>query len=101
LLSGKSVAILATPMKFLIDTNIIIPMEPASTLDFEINTPLAMEFHRLAANTGKVKVGTLAAISGVDEDLVVGIVSDAGPLTNEFQKQFVRFWPWYLPLGVI
>lgn len=39
-------------MKLLVDTNIIIPMEPASTLDFEVNTPLAMEFHRLSARTG-------------------------------------------------
>lgn len=38
-------------MKLLVDTNIIIPMEPASTLDFEVSTPLAMEFHRLVART--------------------------------------------------
>ena len=39
-------------MKLLVDTNIIIPMEPATTLDFEVNTPLATEFHRLAAISG-------------------------------------------------
>jgi hypothetical protein len=53
------------------------------------------------ANMGALKVGSLAALSGIAEDLVVGIVSDAGPLTNEWQKQYVRFWPWYLPLGHI
>ena len=39
-------------MKFLIDTNIVIPMELTSPLDVEINTPLALEFHKLAANSG-------------------------------------------------
>lgn len=58
--------------------------------------------HVSAANLGKVKVGSLAALSATDdEDLVVGIVSDAGPLTNEWSKQMVRFWPWYLPLGTV
>lgn len=39
-------------MKLLVDTNIIIPMEPVSTLDFAVNTSLATEFHRLATLTG-------------------------------------------------
>jgi hypothetical protein len=58
-----------------------------------VNTP--------GADKGKVTAtgATLLALSGGDSDCVVGIVSDNGPLTNEWQKQFVRFWPWYLPLG--
>ena len=34
-------------MKFLIDTNIVIPLEPASIFDLEINTEVASEFIRL------------------------------------------------------
>jgi len=30
-------------------------------------------------------------------DQICGIVSDASPLTNEFQKQVVRFWTTYIP----
>ena len=41
-------AIVKYSMNFLIDTNIVIPMEPGSTVDLEINTPLALEFYRLA-----------------------------------------------------
>ncbi len=39
-------------MNFLIDTNIVIPMEPASKMDLDVNTPLALEFHRLANKSG-------------------------------------------------
>lgn len=39
-------------MKFLIDTNIIVPLEPASISDFGINTDHALEFHRLAQKSG-------------------------------------------------
>jgi len=39
-------------MNFLIDTNIVIPMEPASGKDLDVNTPLALEFHRLASKSG-------------------------------------------------
>ncbi len=39
-------------MKILIDTNIVIPLEPASTGDLEPGTILAAEFHRLAAKAG-------------------------------------------------
>ena len=35
-------------MKFLIDTNIIVPLEPVSISDLEVNTDLAFEFHRLS-----------------------------------------------------
>jgi hypothetical protein len=36
-------------LKYLIDTNIIIPLEPASKSDLELNSELAREFHRLSA----------------------------------------------------
>lgn len=39
-------------MKLLIDTNIVIPLEPGSTADLEPSTVLAVEFHRLAAKAG-------------------------------------------------
>lgn len=61
-------------------------------------TPLTVQ-NAAGADLGKLQAGTLAALSGVNEDCVVGIVSDNGPLTNEFAKQYVRFWPVYLPLG--
>jgi len=39
-------------MKFLIDTNVVIPLEPTELGDLVPNTAQALEFHRLAANTG-------------------------------------------------
>jgi ribosomal protein S18 acetylase RimI-like enzyme len=39
-------------MKLLIDTNIVIPMEPASTADVEAGSATAREFHRLAGKAG-------------------------------------------------
>lgn len=35
-------------MNFLLDTNIIIPLEPTGKVDLEINTDLAIKFHNLA-----------------------------------------------------
>lgn len=39
-------------LKILADTNIVIPLEPASTADLESGSALAREFHRLAAKAG-------------------------------------------------
>ena len=39
-------------MKFLIDTNIFIPLEPVAHADLEAGTPAAIEFARLASETG-------------------------------------------------
>ena len=39
-------------LKYLIDTNILIPLEPASKLDLETNSELTREFHRLAIKAG-------------------------------------------------
>ena len=41
-------------MNILIDTNIIIPLEPGSITDFEINTKIALEFHRLVQKSDNV-----------------------------------------------
>lgn len=40
-------------MKFLIDTNIVIPLEPTSSLDLEVNTDLALMFHHLSSKAGQ------------------------------------------------
>lgn len=39
-------------MKFLIDTNIFIPLEPTDLADLEAGTPAAIEFARLVSETG-------------------------------------------------
>jgi L-amino acid N-acyltransferase YncA len=41
-------------MNILIDTNIIIPLEPSSLTDFGVNTDLALQFHRLVQKSGNV-----------------------------------------------
>jgi hypothetical protein len=41
-------------MNLLIDTNIVIPMEPGSYVDTEINTGSALEFHNLALRSGSI-----------------------------------------------
>lgn len=39
-------------MNFLIDTNILIPLEPTSKVDLGINTNIALEFHNLSSASG-------------------------------------------------
>jgi hypothetical protein len=41
-------------MNILIDTNIIIPLEPGSLTDLEINTDLALPFHKLVQKSENV-----------------------------------------------
>lgn len=41
-------------MNILIDTNIIIPLEPSALTDFEINTELALRFHSLVQKSGSI-----------------------------------------------
>jgi hypothetical protein len=41
-------------MNILVDTNIIIPLEPGSIRDFEVNTDAALEFHNLAQKSGSI-----------------------------------------------
>jgi len=66
------------------------------------NAPLVSDFGGVvAADRGKVKVGSLnTAALAVNEHLVLGVVSDAGPLVNSNRKDVVRFWPVYLPVRV-
>lgn len=58
---------------------------------FVPNAPLTAE-NGAGADQGKVKVTTLGGTENI-----VGVVSETGPLTNEFRKTVVRFWPVYLP----
>jgi L-amino acid N-acyltransferase YncA len=39
-------------VNYLVDTNIVIPLEPTSPVDLAVNTPLALEFHKLATKYG-------------------------------------------------
>ncbi len=41
-------------MNILIDTNIIIPLEPSSLTDFGVNTDLALKFHSLVQKAGNL-----------------------------------------------
>ncbi|MCD4742748.1 MAG: hypothetical protein K8R67_09780, partial [Desulfobacteraceae bacterium] len=41
-------------MNILIDTNIVIPLEPSLTTDFGINTNAALKFHRLVQKSDSV-----------------------------------------------
>jgi len=60
---------------------------------FNPNVPLTVE-NGAGVNQGKLKVTTLG--SGLN---IVGVVSEAGPLSNDFATSVVRFWPVYLPAG--
>lgn len=52
----------------------------------------ALTIQSSGANKGKL---TSAAVVGTSP--IVGIVSDAGPITNDNGKTVLRFWPVYLP----
>ena len=41
-------------MHFLIDTNIVVPLEPAMTDDFGINTNKALKFYNLAQKSNNI-----------------------------------------------
>lgn len=58
---------------------------------FDPNIPLTC-YNTADADQGKVQATTIGST-----DLIVGIVSDKGILTNENKKSFIRFWPVYLP----
>jgi hypothetical protein len=59
---------------------------------FVPNAPLTVE-NTAGDDQGKLKVTTIDHAT----DMVVGVVSDAGPITNENGKTVVRFWPVYMP----
>jgi hypothetical protein len=52
----------------------------------------------ITSPTGGVNDGLLQATTLTGTTNIVGVVSDAGPLTNEYRKEVVRFWPVYLPV---
>jgi hypothetical protein len=60
---------------------------------FNPNVPLT------AVNAGGATQGKLQATTIGGGLNIVGVVSEAGPLTNEFAKTVIRFWPVYLPAG--
>ena len=65
--------------------------------NFPPNTPL--KCHNDAdADKGKVEATDDGFCFGDSEAVCIcGIVSDAGPLTNDFRKSVLRFWTVYIP----
>lgn len=61
---------------------------------FAPNVPLTSE-QSVALDIGRLKVTTLNST-----DMIVGVVSAVGPFKNEFGKQFLQFWPVYMPKRV-
>lgn len=59
---------------------------------FTSGVPLTVDNTGTPANYGCLIPTTLTTT-----DLIVGIVSDNGPITNEWGKTVLRFWPTYLP----
>lgn len=59
-----------------------------SGVSFAVQDPLTLN------GSGQV-VAAAGGITGTDD--ICGIVSTAGPLTNAYGKQTVRFWPVYMP----
>jgi len=59
--------------------------------DFPPNTPLTPH-NGADADKGKVEATDFSYV-----DMLCGIVSDAGPLANEFRKSVLRFWTLYIP----
>jgi len=63
---------------------------PAS---YAINDPLTSVVHAVSTtNKGKLVKTTLCSA-----DVICGIVSETGPLTNDFGKDVIRFWPVFVP----
>lgn len=63
---------------------------------FHPNAPLSCAEDGVGEAAGTT-LGKVKASSLLSADLIIGIVSDNGPLTNEYKKQVVRFWTVYLP----
>ena len=61
-------------------------------ISFVPNAVLTSE-EAVADDIGKLKVTTIDDAT----DMIVGVVSDEGPITNENGKNVVRFWPVYMP----
>jgi hypothetical protein len=58
---------------------------------------LVAENTATSADRGKLLKATTVSASGTKT--IVGIVSDSGPITNDFKKTVVRFWPVFLPFS--
>jgi hypothetical protein len=73
-------------MKFLIDTNIVVPLEPGLTSDFEINTDHALEFHRLVQKSEN----TIYVHPAIEHDLQRDKITERAilrkKLLNRYQK---------------
>lgn len=72
-------------MKFLIDTNIVIPLEPTSVTDLGVNTELALKFHKLCATAG-CRVFVHPSIS-------YDIDRDKNPDRKELRKTLIHRYP--------
>jgi len=60
---------------------------------YNINDPLTSPVHSVSAtNKGKVMKTTRTSTA-----TICGIVSETGPMTNDFGKQVIRFWPVFIP----
>ena len=55
-------------MRYLVDYNVIIPMEPSTVTDFEVNTELPMEFYQLIQRSGHQLCFHPAIHSDIDRD---------------------------------
>lgn len=73
-------------MKFLIDTNIVVPLEPGLTADFEINTDHALEFHRLAQKSGN----TLYLHPAIEYDLSRDKVTERAILRKKLLNRYEK-----------
>ncbi|MCP3875088.1 MAG: EVE domain-containing protein [Desulfobacteraceae bacterium] len=71
-------------MKLLIDTNIIVPLEPGLTTDFEINTDHALEFHRLAQKSGN----TLHIHPAIEHDLLRDKITERANLRQKLINRY-------------
>ena len=73
-------------MKFLIDTNIVVPLEPGLTTDFEINTDHALEFHRLAQKSGN----TLYVHPAIEYDLSRDKITERAILRKKLLNRYEK-----------
>jgi hypothetical protein len=67
--------------------------EFVSPATYNINDPLTSVVHAVSpTDKGKVQKTTLGS-----NDVICGIVSETGPVANDHGKEFVTFWPVFIP----
>ncbi|MFH2045140.1 MAG: EVE domain-containing protein [Pseudomonadota bacterium] len=71
-------------MKFLIDTNIVVPLEPGLSSDFEVNTDHALEFHRLAQKSKN----TLHVHPSIYQDLLRDKIDERANLRKKLLQRY-------------